>query len=103
MRTLFLCPLVSFVYYPVWETVIVHFGHIFVPAARCGSGIWRFSPRRPFSTIGQVRPSRPSLRLFFRILFGYSRMRRPAREALNAGVAHAACNGCCLRGILSRM
>ena len=52
---------------------------------------------------GHIRPSRPSLRLFFRILFGYSRMRRPAREALNAGVVHAACNVCCLRGILSRM
>ena len=52
---------------------------------------------------GHIRPSRTSLRLFFRILFGYSRMRRPAREALNAGVVHAACNVCRLRGILSRM
>ena len=69
----------------------MHFGHIFVPADRGGSGIWRFSPRRPLSAIGQVRPSRPSLRLFFRILFGYSRMRRPTREVLNAGVVHAAC------------
>ena len=67
----------------------MHFGHIFVPAARGGSGIGRLALAVRWS--GHIRPSRPSLRLFFRILFGYSRMRRPAREALNAGVAHAAC------------
>ena len=79
----------------------MHFGHIFVPAARGGSGIGRLALAVRWS--GHIRPSRTSLRLFFRILFGYSRMRRPAREALNAGVVHAACNVCCLRGILSRM
>ena len=67
----------------------MHFGHIFVPAARVARAYGGLALAVRWS--GHIRPLRTSLRLFFRILFGYSRMRRPAREALNAGVVHAAC------------